>query len=134
MRNTVIIGLFFLIYSLCSDAVPAYPHKIPISIDGKTVYVRLLGDEHCKRAESTDGYTLFHSKDNWYYAEKDDEGRLMASRFKLTAEKNQELKEFLKGIPLHFPCGSREHQTVNPPHSSAHGFCSQRIPHPFPAA
>lgn len=101
MRNTVIIGLFFLIYSLCSDAVPAYPHKIPISIDGKTVYVRLLGDEHCKRAESTDGYTLFHSKDNWYYAEKDDEGRLIASRFKLTAEKNQELKEFLKGIPLH---------------------------------
>jgi len=60
-----------------------------------------LGDEHCKRAESLDGYTLFHSEDNWYYAEKDEDGKLVASKFKLMAEKSQELTEFLKDIPLH---------------------------------
>ena len=101
MYYRVITALLLLLYSHCSGAVTAYPKKVPFNINGKTVYIRLLGDEHCKRAETTDGYTLFHREENWYYAEKDDKGQLIASRFMLTAERNQELLNFLKGIPLH---------------------------------
>jgi len=98
-RILLIIALFC--NCLWVNAVPAYPKKIPVQVDGQTVYIRLFGDEYHKRAETMDGYTLINCNKGWYYAEKTADGNLVASKFKLTAQKSKDTDEFLKAIPLH---------------------------------
>lgn len=114
-RILLVIALFC--NSLRIDAIPAYPKKIPITVDGHTVYIQMLGDEYHKRAETTDGYTLFHNGKDWYFAEKDAEGYLKASKFRLTAERSQDVREFLKGIPQHL---DRDQKTISRASKSRH--------------
>ena len=108
MHYKILLAIALLFSSLRADAVPAYPKKIPITVDGHTVYIQMLGDEYHKRAETTDGYTLFNNGKDWYFAEKDAEGYLKASKFKLTAQRSQAVKEFLKGIPQHLERDQKE--------------------------
>lgn len=108
MHYRVLFIIALLLNCLCADAVPAYPKKIPITVDGQTVYIRLFGDEFNKRAETTDGYTLLNNGKEWFYAEKDAEGYLKASKFKLTAQRDRAVNEFLKGIPQHLERDQKE--------------------------
>ena len=78
MRYRILLFLALICNCLCVNAVPAYPKKIPVIVDGQTVYIRMFGDEYHKRAETMDGYTLLNKNDEWYYAEKDAEGYLKA--------------------------------------------------------
>ena len=84
--------------------MPAYPDRIPISVDGENVCIRLFGDEHCKWAETEEGRTIMHANDNsWWYAYKMKDGNLGISAYRYSAVKNMEkgLKNFLKNTPLH---------------------------------
>ena len=101
MHYRILLFIALFCNCLCVNAIPAYPKRIPILVDGQTVYIRLFGDEHNKRAEAMDGYTIINQQNEWYYAEKDAEGYLKASKFKLTAQKSKDAEAFLKGIPQH---------------------------------
>lgn len=81
--------------------MPAYPRKIPVLIGHELTYIRLLGDEFNKRAESLDGYSLIQKDNVWYYAEKDNSGYLKASAHKLSASLDAETISFLNNTPLH---------------------------------
>lgn len=82
-------------------AIPAYPKKIPVRIDNETVYIRLFGDEYRKHAETLDGYTIIQKDDQWYYAEKDDEGYLKASSHILSSKSDAETSVFLEKTQKH---------------------------------
>ena len=81
--------------------MPAYPKKIPVNVENGIVYIRLMGDEHNKRAETIDGYTLIQKSAEWFYAEKDDDGWLKPSAHKLSATLTDESKQFLTITPKH---------------------------------
>lgn len=91
--------------------MPAYPHKISIWVEDKEVYIYLFGDEHSKRAETTDGYTIIQKDNVWYYAEKDDDGRLKASVHKLSENQGAELNSYLEGLPRHLQADKRAVQS-----------------------
>ena len=63
-----------------------------------TVYISLKGDECCKYATDTEGYTLLQLEKEWRYAEVDKDGFATPSRYGLVAEreKTPELRQFLK--------------------------------------
>lgn len=81
--------------------MPAYPKKIPVNVEDGVVYIRLLGDEHNKRAETLDGYSLIQKDSKWYYAEKDAEGYLRPSAHKLSVTLTDDSKQFLINTPKH---------------------------------
>ena len=70
-------------------------------VDDGLIYIRLFGDEHKKRAENIDGYTIIQKSGEWFFAEKDEEGWLKPSDHKLSKSFNGETREFLKGTPKH---------------------------------
>ena len=78
-------------------AVTAYPNKIKIvTTNGKPNYIYLKGDENFKYALSTDGYKLLCESSVWKYAETDQHGNLVASKFEYVAmeDESNELKQF----------------------------------------
>lgn len=78
-------------------AVTAYPNKIEIvTTNGKPNYIFLKGDENFKYALSTDGYKLLCESSVWKYAETDQHGNLVASKFEYVAmeDESNELKQF----------------------------------------
>ncbi|MCD8236526.1 MAG: M6 family metalloprotease domain-containing protein [Prevotellaceae bacterium] len=81
--------------------MPAYPKKIPVNVGDGVVYIRLFGDEHNKRAETLDGYSLIQKSGEWYFAEKDAEGWLKPSVHKLSATLTDDSKQFLINTPKH---------------------------------
>lgn len=82
-------------------AMPAYPKPIPIVVEGDTLYIRLFGDEHCKRAETSDGYTVVESNGQWFYAVRDSDGCLIPSVHKLSALTDEPTHRFLSIMPKH---------------------------------
>lgn len=95
--------LTFLLVNTCQQlqAMPAYPKRIPIVIGADTVYIRLFGDEHAKRAETEEGYTLIQKNGTWYYAEKGTDGLLQASAFELSGKVDNDTKHFLERTTKH---------------------------------
>ena len=82
MRVLVLIVICFL--SLHVYAIPAYPGKIDVVVkNGKTASIFLKGDENFKYALSEDGFTLLSDGTDWWYAEKDEKGNLVSSKFPL---------------------------------------------------
>lgn len=81
--------------------MPAYPKKIAVKAGSETVYIKLFGDEHFKHAETLDGFTIIQDKDEWYYAEKDENGFLRASSYKLSVNPSAEIRTFLENTPRH---------------------------------
>lgn len=82
-------------------AIPAYPKKILMDINGKEKYVRLFGDEHSKRLENEEGYTIVQNEDDeWCYAILDGVGQLRPSPYKV-GESYSELKAFVSSLPFH---------------------------------
>lgn len=64
-----------------APAMPAYPKPITVTQpDGRTVTIRLRGDERLHWAETADGYTLLRDKAGyWAFAQTDGRGDLSAS-------------------------------------------------------
>ena len=81
--------------------MPSYPKKIPVTVGDGVVYIRLLGDEHDKRAETLDGYTIIQKSGVWYFAEKDAEGFLKSSGHILSATISDATKQFLNSTTKH---------------------------------
>lgn len=107
MRSIIII---FLLLTGMQDlyAVPAYPFKVSVVIDGKITEISLYGDEHSKWAETADGYTLIQNEeDKWCYAELHSDGYLKPTSFLLDAEKekSQQLTQFLMNTKTHLRPG-----------------------------
>ena len=104
-------------------AIPAYPHKIAISVNGKTVYIRLIGDEKVKRAESEDGYTIIQNdKNEWCYAQLKADSTIQASPWLIGVHQtnNQDFKNFLIKTPKHLkpktkPKPSPRHTRIQAP-------------------
>jgi len=97
-------------------SMPAYPYRIPISVDGDSVCIRLFGDEHCKWAETEEGRTIIQTNDNcWWYARKMEDGNLEKSAYKFTTSNYLEtgLKDFLKNTPLHLRPLTNKHTTYS---------------------
>ena len=112
MKSLFII-LLSILFPEFATAIPAYPGVIPISIDGKTVHIRMFGDEHNKRAETLDGYTIIQdSNSKWWYAEKHPDGYLIPSKYALKADftHEKELQDFLSNTPTHL----KAHRSVQP--------------------
>lgn len=99
MRYFVLCLMLYVGTNACS--MPAYPHKIPVVVDGDTVFIRLYGDEHLKFAEDEAGYTIVQKSEQWFYANKNSDGDLEASPYRLTAKQNDDLKKFLESGPKH---------------------------------
>lgn len=87
--------------SLQSLSMPAYPKMIPVNVKDGFVYIRLYGDEHYKRAETSDGHTILQKDELWYYAEKDDNGFLVPSEYPIQAFPDSGTVRFLKMTPIH---------------------------------
>lgn len=98
------ILILLLILHIAIYAIPAYPKKIGININGEIVYITLKGDENCKFAIEEQGYTILPTEKGWFYADEDKEGNARISDFQLTSirEIPEQTKSFLaktrKGI------------------------------------
>lgn len=102
----IIRRLIFILHTLLSvclsvNCMPAYPKKIPVTVGDGVVYIQLYGDEHNKRAEDMDGYTIIQKGGEWYFAETDSGGWLKPSVHKLSTNITGDTKQFLKGVQKH---------------------------------
>lgn len=100
----VLLLIIVCLLPLHASAVPAYPGKIDVVVkNGKTVSIYLKGDENVKYALSEDGYTILSDGSDWWYAEKDETGNLVTSKFALTTleDADDALKAFKKICPKH---------------------------------
>lgn len=84
MKKLLIFIFLILFYCNHAFAISAYPHKIAININGQKMFIRLFGDEKCKRAESEDGYTILQNdKGQWCYAKLKNDSTLEATQWLL---------------------------------------------------
>ena len=103
--NKVLLPLvLFVMLAGKIEAIPAYPHKIPVKVNGQTIFIRLYGDERSKRAETMDGYTIIQNNNNeWCYAHLNQDSALEASSWRLGREhaNETEFRSFIHTIPKH---------------------------------
>ena len=99
-RVLLILLLTVACYSPLS-AIPAYPRQIMMLINGKEIPVRLFGDEHAKRVETREGYTIVQNdREEWVYASLDDSGHLVPSSYQVGTD-SSDLADFMALLPLH---------------------------------
>lgn len=101
VKRLIFILHVLLAGCLSANSMPAYPKKIPVNVGDGVVYIRLFGDEHNKRAETLEGYTVIQKSGEWYFAEKDAEGMLKASGHKLSSTISDATKQYLKNTTKH---------------------------------
>ena len=101
--------LLACVASICG--MPAYPKIIAVNVGNSVTYIRLFGDEHNKRAETLDGYTIIQKNGEWYYAEKDTDSWLKPSEHKLSATVTDGTKQFLISTSKHLTNGQIRRQT-----------------------
>lgn len=113
-------GFRLILFSLCflweidAWSIIAYPHKIPVVVDGDTTYIRLYGDEHMKFAEDEKGYTIVQKNCQWYYACRNSNGYLEASDYIMTKNQSAGLKEFLNQTPKHIRAVQKAESQIAP--------------------
>lgn len=81
--------------------MPAYTKKISVVLEDGVAYIRLFGDEHNKRAENTDGYTVIQKNGVWYFAEEDSISGIKPSKHRLSLNTTEETRQFLETLPKH---------------------------------
>lgn len=95
--------IFGLTIVCCSQmqAVPAYPRQVKMMINGREIPVRLFGDEHAKRVETNEGYTIVQNeREEWVYAVLDAAGHLSPSSYQVGAG-SPDMARFMSSLPLH---------------------------------
>lgn len=97
----LVLQILLFAGSLHINSMPAYPKKILVNAGDGIVYIRLLGDENNKRAETLDGYSLIQKGGEWYFADKDADGRLKPTDYKLSVSLTEDCRQFLMSIPKH---------------------------------
>lgn len=88
-------------------SVIAYPYPITISVEGKTLTIRLYGDEHQAWAETTDGYTIVQNEQQqWCYARLGNYGQPIATQWQVGRAnlENNSFCKFLDETPKHLFC------------------------------
>jgi len=111
MKKLLIFIFFILFRYNHAFAISAYPHKIAVQVNGKTMYIRLLGDEGCKRAESEEGYTIIQNdRQQWCYARLKNDSTLEASQWLLGSKvsDNQKFESFISTTPKHLTAVRRQ--------------------------
>lgn len=101
-KSVILLIVVLIINSHGALAVPAYPYKVTVKTeDGKDVSISMHGDENIKYAVSSDGYTLINDSSGWWYAEKDTEGDIKKSAYRLmtSEDETEELRVFKKNCP-----------------------------------
>lgn len=104
MYRLFVLLTFLLVTASEALAIPAYPNKIPVVVNGQVVNIQLFGDEHHKWAESEDGYTIIQNeKQQWCYAQLNDQGELIPSCWQLqkTYLNEEAFQSFISSIPRH---------------------------------
>lgn len=80
-------------------------------MNGKIYYIQLYGDEHNKRAETEDGYTIIQNESHqWCYARMNRDSTLSATQWLLGDDivTKPDLKQFLDSTPKHLSIFSQE--------------------------
>lgn len=101
---TIFICVLFILQASPLSAVPAYPGKVDVAVkSGKIVPIFMKGDENFKYALSEDGFTLLSDGTDWWYAEKDEIGNVVSSKYRLTTieDADEGLKAFKELMPKH---------------------------------
>ena len=111
VKRLIIFLQIFLAGCLSASSMPAYPQKIPVNVGDGVVYIRLFGDEHNKRAETLDGFTVIQKNSEWFFAEKDSEGWLKPTGHRLSAIVTDSTKQFLVNATKHLANGPIVRQT-----------------------
>lgn len=106
VKRLIFILHILLVGCFCANGMPAYPKMIPVNVGDGVAYIRLFGDEHSKRAETIDGYTVIQKNGEWFFAEKDTEGWLKASEHKLSATITEATKQYLNNTTKHLTSSS----------------------------
>lgn len=101
VKRLIIILHILLVGCLSVNSMPAYPKIISVNVGDGVAYIRLLGDEHNKRAETMEGYTVIQKSGEWYFAEKDSEGWLKPSGHRLSATITDATKQYLTNTTKH---------------------------------
>lgn len=101
IKRLITILYVLLAGCLSVKSMPAYPKRIPVNVGDGVVYIRLFGDEHNKRAETLEGYTVIQKNSEWFYAEKDVEDLLKPSGHKLSFTISDATKQYLKNTTKH---------------------------------
>lgn len=101
MRKILITSIIYIFFAAYTKAMPAYPKKVQMIINGIEMQIRLFGDEYNKRVEKEDGHTIIQNDSgDWMYAILNEKGSLASSSFKVGTN-SPELSDFLSSIPLH---------------------------------
>ena len=84
-------------------------------VNGQTRYVRLFGDEYCKWAETSDGYTIVRDTcGRWCYAQKKGDMSLVPTSWQLGSEEQPAVRRFLDDTPKHLvPSAAAIHRSHN---------------------
>lgn len=102
MKKLLVTLLYILVGIAGTHAVPAYPNKIMVVVDGQPTPIYLFGDEYCHWAETEAGYTIVQDSTNhWCYAENDHTGKLVPSAYRVKAITDTKSETFLEGLQLH---------------------------------
>lgn len=108
-------ALFFIclaaLLSIKGFAISAYPYLIPQVVNGKVFYIRLLGDEHRKWAETEDGYTIVRNANGqWCYAKLDNDSILSATSWTIDTSHHVGFENFIKSVPKHLRTLKSQHK------------------------
>ena len=102
IKALIILSILLIVWRADMLGVPAYPRQVMVNIDGQMVPIRLFGDEYCHWAETEEGYTIVQDSTNhWYYAVRDDDGKLVPSVHQLQALSDNTTNSFLYRQPQH---------------------------------
>lgn len=127
MKRILAILFFSLLFCVHSLCMPAYPGKVRVFINGQKYLICLFGDEHGKRVETEDGYTIVqNSQQQWCFAEFAEDSTLRASKWKLGCcdYADRDFKSFLSSTPKHIevvPSMIRTHDNIQKASKPAKG-------------
>lgn len=99
--------LFIILDLMISEiicGIPAYPRKITVSTNGQEFFIYLFGDEHNKRAETEDGYTIIQNdQKQWCYAQLNKDSALTVTNWIVGKNEttNKDYQSFLNKTPKH---------------------------------
>ncbi len=113
-----LLTLYYIVGTVYSYAVPAYPKKVTLLLqNGTETVVQLCGDEHTHWGLTEDGYTILPTEQGWVYAMADSENRAIPSSFLLFSKnRDNKLKQFLSQQPKNlkpYPKKARQSRRAN---------------------